>query len=179
MDWHTLRGLQIVRVHTQGPADCTRRLADCTQGPARPRKTPRKYQSAPSHIIAHRCHTRTGCVVWHACVCVCTTHWSEVVHQGVQHPHCVVRGSLSSHSQAPRSKLELPPVINSAFSSPSLSFSPCSTLFQNSVTSASDCFIRFTKNKHSPISHCLFFFLGRSRILPCFSSRDTLNRIIL
>ena len=50
----------------------------------------------------------------HWCVCVCGTHWSEVVHQGVQHPHCVVRGSLSSHSRAPRSKLELPPVINSA-----------------------------------------------------------------
>ena len=53
-------------------------------------------------------------------LCVCSTHWSEVVHQGVQHPHCVVRGSLSSHSQAPRSKLELPPLINSA--SPSLLF---------------------------------------------------------
>ena len=53
-------------------------------------------------------------------LCVCGTHWSEVVHQGVQHPHCVVRGSLSSHSQAPRSKLELPPVINSA--SPPLLF---------------------------------------------------------
>ena len=55
MDWHTLRGSQIVVVH---------------RGAAGPRKTPRKYQSAPSHIIVHRCQARTGCVV-HTCVSVC------------------------------------------------------------------------------------------------------------
>ena len=127
----------------------------------------------PVGAIAHHCAQVPGSHWWYTLVCVCGTHWSEVVHQGVQHPHCVVRGSLSSHSRAPHSKLELPLVINSA-STPSFFLScSCSTLFQNSVTSASDCFIRFIKNKHFPIFHCLFFFLGRSRILPCFSSPDT------
>ena len=53
-------------------------------------------------------------------VCVCLVHTGQKWCIKVYSTHCVVRGSLSSHSQAPRSKLELPPVINSA--SPPLLF---------------------------------------------------------
>ena len=110
--WSTYCGL----AHTTWLADC-----GGTQGAAGPRKTPRKYQSAPSHIIiVHRCQARTGCAV-HTCVCVCVVHTGQKWCIKVYNTHCVVRGSLSSHSRAPRSKLELPPVINSAFYSPSLS----------------------------------------------------------
>ena len=97
-----------------------RRLCGYTQ------RGPRDSGKPPGNTSRrHRTSSFTGATlalgVWcGTLVCVCGTHWSEVVDQGVQHPHCVVRGSLSSHSQAPRSKLELPPVINSA--SPPLLF---------------------------------------------------------
>ena len=95
----------------------------------------------------HRTSSCTGAKlamgVWCTLVCVCSTHWSEVVHPGVQHPHCVVRGSLSSHSQAPRSKLELPPVINSA-STPSFFLSLLHPFPKLCLTSA--LFYSFYKN---------------------------------
>ena len=83
--WSTYCGL----AHTTGLSDCA-----VTQGAAGPRKTPRKYQSAPSHIIVHRCQARTGGT--HLCVCVVHTGQKWCIK--VYNPHCVVRGSLSSHS---------------------------------------------------------------------------------
>ena len=160
MDWHTLRGSQIVRVH-RGP-----------RGPGKPPGNTSRRHRTSSCTGAQCTGAKLSMGVWCTLVCVCSTHWSEVVHPGVQHPHCVVRGSLSSHSQAPRSKLELPPVINSA-STPSFFLSLLHPFPKLCLTSASAWFICFTKIKHSPIFHCLFFFLGRSRILPCFSSPDT------